>query len=281
MDAILAANGELFEVLQQYEDMSRVAMERKAEYRSLKETRLGGKVSRSLLFYRLSRLIDVQKHLEVSEQQDLNLSPLPLVSLLRSRSLSPSIRSSSPHHSLDLRRPLPEANPNTLAPPAIVPNGPRSPAQFSHPSRTPPLATLTPTSLREIDDAYYVDVQSIYDSSYDDVDVPIQPSAKALGKQRAIETESVDCMCYVMSFAPLFLIREIIADFQYGRDSIYLDAGLNRQNSVTFDDLESEDYHEPPWHKPIHYVYDAAAERTAARMREEHDSQAILVNGVR
>jgi len=28
-------------------------------------------------------------------------------------------------------------------------------------------------------------------------------------------------------------------------------------------------------------VYDAAAERTAARMREEHDSEAILVNGVR
>jgi len=87
-------------------------------------------------------------------------------------------------------------------------------------------------------------------------------------------------MCYVMSFAPFFLIRGIIAYSQYARDSTYLGAGLNRQNSVTFDDLESEDHYEPPWHKPIHYVYDAAAERAAARVREEHDSQAILVNGV-
>lgn len=40
LDAILAANGELIEVLKQYEDMDRVAMERKAEYRSRKETRM-------------------------------------------------------------------------------------------------------------------------------------------------------------------------------------------------------------------------------------------------
>jgi len=283
LGAILAANGELFEVLQQYDDMNRVAMERKAEYRSLKETRLGGRVRSTLLFYRLSSLIHVQKNLEVLEQQNPDFSPFPLVSLLRSRSPSPSIRSSSPHHILDLRRPLPEASPNTpntLAPPPIVPNGPRSPVQLSHLPRTPPLTTLTPTSLREIDDAYYVDVQSIYDSSYDDADVPIQPSAKALGKQRAIETESIDCMCHV-NVAPFFLIHGIIAYSQYERDSTYLNAGLNRQNSLTFDDLESEIHYEPSWHKPIHYVYDAAAERTAARMREEHESQAILVNGVR
>jgi len=51
LDAILAANGELVEVLQQYEDMNRVAIERKAEYRSLKETRLSRRVSRPLCFF--------------------------------------------------------------------------------------------------------------------------------------------------------------------------------------------------------------------------------------
>ncbi len=51
LDAILAANGELVEVLQQYEDMNRVAIERKAEYRSLKETRLSRRVSRPLRFF--------------------------------------------------------------------------------------------------------------------------------------------------------------------------------------------------------------------------------------
>jgi hypothetical protein len=45
LDAILAANGELLEALQQYEDMDRVATERKAEYRSIKETQVDRRVS--------------------------------------------------------------------------------------------------------------------------------------------------------------------------------------------------------------------------------------------
>jgi hypothetical protein len=40
LSAILAANGELLEVLKQYEDMERVAIERQAEDRSRKETRI-------------------------------------------------------------------------------------------------------------------------------------------------------------------------------------------------------------------------------------------------
>ena len=35
-----------------------------------------------------------------------------------------------------------------------------------------------------------------------------------------------------------------------------------------------------PWHKPIHYVYDAAAERTAQRIREGRLAAAALVGGV-
>lgn len=232
------------------------------------------------LYCRLSGLICGQEHPEILEQQDRSSLCRPLKPV--SRSPSPSIRSSSPHHSLDLRRPLPETSPNTLAPPPPVPNGPRSPAQLFYRPRTPPLTTSISisTNLREIDGTYPVDVPSIYDSSCDDTDVPIQPSAKALGKQRAIETESIDCMCYVTDSASIFLIHGTIAYPQYARESAYFDTGLSRQNSLTFDDLESEDHHEPPWHKPTHYVYDAAAERAAARMREEYDPQAVLVNGV-
>lgn len=42
--ALLAANGELVEVLRQYEDLERVAMERKAEDRSRKEVRMDPRV---------------------------------------------------------------------------------------------------------------------------------------------------------------------------------------------------------------------------------------------
>jgi hypothetical protein len=43
--ALLAANAELIEALKQYDDMERVAMERKAEDRSRKEVRMDRKVS--------------------------------------------------------------------------------------------------------------------------------------------------------------------------------------------------------------------------------------------
>jgi len=42
--ALLAANAELMEALKQYDDLERVAMERKAESRSRKETRMDPKV---------------------------------------------------------------------------------------------------------------------------------------------------------------------------------------------------------------------------------------------
>lgn len=42
--ALLAANAELIEALQQYEDLERVAMERKAELRSRKDTRMDRRV---------------------------------------------------------------------------------------------------------------------------------------------------------------------------------------------------------------------------------------------
>jgi hypothetical protein len=114
----------------------------------------------------------------------------------------------------------------------------------------------------------------------DDVDVSIQPSAKALGKQRAIETDSNDCM-YLVSRCPVPLLITEPAYSQYARDSGYYDTDHNRRNSHSFDDSDHEDHLDPPWRRPTHYVYDAAAERTAERMREEYEQQALLVHGVR
>ncbi|KXN86675.1 TOM1-like protein 2 [Leucoagaricus sp. SymC.cos] len=250
LDAILATNEELVEVLKQYEDMDRVAIERKAEYRSKKETRLD------------PREILGQQHRDSLQQ---HFPPPP-----PSRSPSPlSIRSSSPHLSLDSRRPQRhDSDHNTLlAPPPPGPHGPRSPGQFSVHSRTPsPNAVNNVVDTGEFNSVHPTTVAPtmISDSSYDDVDVPVQPSAKALGKQKAVEAESVD------SYS------------QHERDSAYYDSDFpNNRNSHSFDDSELGDHHlDPPWHKKPHYVYDAAAERTAERMRQECDEQELLVNGV-
>jgi hypothetical protein len=48
--ALLAANAELIEALKQYDDMERVAMERKAEDRSRKDVRMDPKVSPYIIF---------------------------------------------------------------------------------------------------------------------------------------------------------------------------------------------------------------------------------------
>lgn len=49
--AILAANEELLEALKQYDDMDRVALERKVEYRSAKEARMDQRVSIVVRFF--------------------------------------------------------------------------------------------------------------------------------------------------------------------------------------------------------------------------------------
>lgn len=44
-------------------------------------------------------------------------------------------------------------------------------------------------------------------------------------------------------------------------------------------DSDSEDGRPNAWHHPVHYVYDAAAERTQERLRQAH-AAATLVDGV-
>ncbi|KAF7759758.1 hypothetical protein Agabi119p4_11453 [Agaricus bisporus var. burnettii] len=209
--SILAAHGELVEVLNQYEDLSRVALERKVEHRSLREVRM-----------------------EVLEP--------PIYGDRRSRSSSLSARTPSPQ----LQRNRTESVTGSLAPPPSAPCGPRSPNHFP-PARTPspqPPPTSPPSN-----------------ESEEELDAPRQLSAKALGKQRAVDIDSSDP--YQQQQQP-------------DTNDSYYDVSTERRNSHSFDESDREDpQNELPWHRPTHYVYDAAAERNAQRER-----QTRLVNGV-
>lgn len=96
----------------------------------------------------------------------------------------------SPRQSLyEPRRPHSDAVTGTLAPPPSVPHGPRSPGQVSTHSRTPSPNTA-PVEVEERDIIYHLD------SGHNAVDTggtPALRSAKALGKQKAVETEQSDC----------------------------------------------------------------------------------------
>ena len=76
---------------------------------------------------------------------------------------------------------------------------------------------------------------------------------------------SADGVCLAGPFDPDDLFYD-----QSGNESI--------RNS---EDSDSEDGHvRNPWHRPVHYVYDAAAERTQQRIREGRLAAAALVGGV-
>ena len=76
---------------------------------------------------------------------------------------------------------------------------------------------------------------------------------------------SADDVCFTGPFDPDDLFYD-----QSGNESV--------RNS---EDSDSEDGHaRNPWHRPVHYVYDAAAERTQQRIREGRLAAAALVGGV-
>ncbi|KAI4521933.1 hypothetical protein K525DRAFT_238595 [Schizophyllum commune Loenen D] len=213
--ALLAANAELVEALNQYDDMKRIAQERKVEKRSRQETRM-------------------DRH--------------------------------------------------GLAPPPAAPHGPRSPSSQHH-SRTPSPATPphppnTLTNLPILGQSHHhhniLDgVASLSIGRHTPVaieineqcDTPIEPSskpsAKALGKRRQEEPEASEN-------AP-----NDDDEWEHSSD-------LYVRNEDDEDDEEKE--RERPWQRqPVHYVYDAVAERRAEQQRiaEQLKGTPALVNGVR
>ncbi|KAI8972553.1 hypothetical protein BD414DRAFT_517884 [Trametes punicea] len=284
--AILKANEELLEALRQYDDLERVGIERDAQERSKKETRM----DRTRLRY------DDGEHsyyLEPGEQNrssaggsssrspspSPSASPSPAPSLV----ITPTPSSNAHNHPLPpIPHPINTAtnhnhpHPSTqhgsitsLAPPPPAPHGPRSPTHRSNtPSperapagRAPKTSTegtqnsgrqQPPSKLKQESSEEWSDLE-------EEARTPVRPSAKALGKRKVVEPPSDEDR-----FDPNDLF------YTHNDDSFHAS-----------DDSDSEEARaKNPWHRPIHYVYDAAAERTAQRIREGRLAAAALVGGV-
>ncbi|KAK2466594.1 hypothetical protein APHAL10511_000852 [Amanita phalloides] len=257
---LLKANEELLFVLKQYEDLERVAVERRTEDLSRKQTRMD------------------HRYIQYQDSQTWPSSEYTpsLAETTSSRSPSPSLRSNTPprhaqsqpfYHSrsqssLDNQSQL-------LAPPPAAPHGPRSPIA-SLISRAPssgissneqPLGAESPLLEVPIQNAianmnlgdHPIYATGTVDDGGDGEDgTPARPSAKALGKRRLVEG------VVSSNFNQLY---------QANRDSF------------DFDDTQVDsDQEDDEWlHPPVKYVYDAAAERTRQRIRE---ATAAMVNGV-
>ncbi|KAF8961590.1 hypothetical protein BDZ97DRAFT_1190000 [Flammula alnicola] len=232
--ALLAANAELMEALKQYEDLERVAMERKAEDRSRKETRMDR---------RHRDYIPVEQSTDGHVGSSSSRTPSP-----PSRSHSPQpppMNHPRPHHAqpseseIDLT-----LLGQSLAPPPAAPHGPRSPAQAasSH-SRTPSPGTpklepYTYTNGHEFpDDAG--SLEGLDDNEYKHA----KPSAKALGKRKLVEPET-------------------LPGATYDPDDIY-DSKEHPFAAGDSLDPEFEEDSDARWrHPPVQFVYDAVAERS-------------------
>ncbi|KAJ3783790.1 hypothetical protein GGU10DRAFT_359924 [Lentinula aff. detonsa] len=339
--ALLEANGELLGALGQYDDLERVAIERKAEEKSRKEIRMDRRA--------IATLEQQQQVKDITASSGAGVGG-STVNLGSSRSPSPASHRGSRPSSMIVQHPLPqhpqsllthpaqqyiaiqhslsnhspEFPATTLAPPRAPPHGPRSPASghgHGHtrtgssglpPSRTP--SPNTPgmdysssgtgtgesvggsapdmTRGRELVDglnslnldrgrAAWAGRASMDDSSDEEILTPIKPSAKALGKRRVEVTDE-----------PQILFDSDDIYYNQTQDLVSIDphnpheddnpmppeGGTYNYNS---DSDDSEAYYpngrprsrnngllHQLHHPPVHFVYDAAAERTQQRIRE-------------
>jgi len=230
--ALLISNEELVESLRMYDDWERVGFETDAEQWSQNDGVKRPRKHEGTKFDRHS----------------------PDDGVDRSRSLSPVPRGhrpgTSPGNTPSMKlQPVPAhtSNIQNLAPPPPAPHGPRLPSPNQPRSRTPSpqrsIGDITTRSgylsggrmsLSEMGD----------DSDGYDVVTPIGLSEKALGKRRVVEEDDR------LSDA---------GDSFFGQDQV-------RAGSSDSLNLIPVDGHRRPWHPVVHYVYDAAAERTQQRI---------------
>lgn len=283
--ALLAANEDLMEALRQYDDLERVGMEREAEERSRKETRM----DRNQLRYEdLDRSLGDASHANLAAASS-SRSPSPSspsYSPAPSFVVTPVPQPNSHSHSHPLP-PIPthaqtnHAPPHTLplaaqgsiqslAPPPHAPMGPRSPVHNAMPrSRTPsPDQSSTRhnygsrSSLESNPGVLARDVSRLRLHDSDAVDergTPLRPSAKALGKRKVVD----------------------LAPDPFDPDDMFHDHTDESQRPS--DESDSDDgsrHRHHPWHHQVHYVYDAAAERTQQRIKEGRLASAALVGSV-
>ncbi|KAG7095922.1 hypothetical protein E1B28_006606 [Marasmius oreades] len=250
---LLAANEELMSALKQYEDLERVAMERKAEEESRKD--VGGR-GRRAENERQQHLDNLRNNSSRGGRSSRSSSPHPLPpppahsARVPSPSRTPSRPSSvilgQPHH---------------LAPPA-APHGPRSPG-LRTPSPGEGVSGLKRMSIQ--------DPQTTSTESDDDYNQPfITPSEKALGKRRCADTEDAKS-----EHARLQQQNRMQDEFNYNGVNM---SPTDDRYSVNYNsDEDGSDgygergggggYHHHK-HPPVQFVYDAAAERTRQRLLE-------------
>ncbi|KAH7924445.1 hypothetical protein BV22DRAFT_1013288 [Leucogyrophana mollusca] len=276
--ALLAANEALFEALRMYDEFEQLALEKATEERSRREIRRGRQVrtciwvcdyfDEPIAFGAPSRTpspsLDIPSPPSSPRNFDLppvvpsQTHPLPRVP----PSLSPALPPITAHGHYP-SPPAQTSTPTLLAPPPPAPHGPRSPAQMTLPSRTPSPERISTRPSRSSSLDSQIDALShgaqrlnVDDGGDDDINTPIRPSAKALGKRRIVE-EPEDT---------------------YPSDDIYYNQRENPYSRDGPTDSDSDDGALTPRHHATQYVYDAAAERTAQRLREGRVS--VLVNGV-
>ncbi|EPQ55785.1 hypothetical protein GLOTRDRAFT_60574 [Gloeophyllum trabeum ATCC 11539] len=258
--ALLEANEELQEALRLYDDLERVGLERQAEERSRKEVRMDrSKLNADEDGHSMYPASSPSQFAGGSSSHSPSPSPSPS---------PPSTHGFLPHgHRASITSPDFDHPHHSLAPPRSAPHGPRSPTLNIARSRTPSWERQSVAqsgrqsmlSVAELRRASQNGGRQSEDSSVDEeYATPVKPSAKALGKRRQVDADD--------------------SSTRFDPDDIFLEH-RDRLNGSE-DDLASDadDAELRRWHQPVHYVYDAAAERTEQRLKEGHLG---LVNGVR
>ncbi|KIJ60449.1 hypothetical protein HYDPIDRAFT_139136 [Hydnomerulius pinastri MD-312] len=277
--ALLDANEALLSALRMYDDLARIAVEKATEEKSRRETKMDRR-----------------------QLEDDYIAEPPGAFTGSSRAPSPPLPSpplpsppASPHQQFDMPSVVPSQNhPLPRIPPSLMPStpsltqltshhyhsqantptllapphplGPRSPAQILISSRTPspdriPTRPSRHSSLdsgkEQISDGMeQMNLEDDPSNSEDEINTPMRPSAKALGKRRVVEEPD-----------------------EYESSNMFF--GNNKEDPYNHDsavDSDSDDGGLIPKRQATHYVYDAAAERTAQHLREGRVS--VLVNGV-
>ncbi|KZT03333.1 uncharacterized protein LAESUDRAFT_684169 [Laetiporus sulphureus 93-53] len=297
--ALLAANEELMSALRQYDDLERVGIEREAEERSKKETRM----NRSQLRYEdvdhsflepgypnhgagSSSRSPSPSSPSLSPNPSFVLTPVvpsqahPLPPIPTHTTANATHPSLPPHH-----HPLPivqQISIQSLAPPPHAPLGPRSPGHNPNRSRTPspdrhehrdshhhehwhhehrlwPRRSVDSTASIITHDMSRMRVQEHQGGAIGEEEapeMPVRPSAKALGKRKVVEPVDPD------PFDPDDLF------YDHTEESI-------RQNDDGLDS-DSDSGHYRGWNQPVQYVYDAAAELMEQRLKEGRLAQAAV-----
>ncbi|KAF8175150.1 hypothetical protein BJ912DRAFT_37738 [Pholiota molesta] len=275
--ALLAANEELIEVMRQYEDLERVAIERKAEERSRKEERRERRRREQMELEQANTASfgGGSSSRSPSPTRSRSRSPHPTTLVPTSRAPPPAHQHAHSHsHSYSQHSHAHESDPNlpgtTLAPPPAAPHGPRSPAQ-------PPLHSRTPSPTPRIEPYTYVPPNGMahgyrhgqaYERGYsrgedtgeeEEEEELHVPSAKALGKRKLVEPETPVS-------GPAFDPDDIYED----REIPYADANGSEP--------DFEDDTDARWrHPPVKFAYDAVAERS--RQLQAMGGALSLTNG--